>query len=108
MSNWMIDLIGQLVPIFFTGLVGYLFAKLKAKDKTEKDAAARLASMEKGIMVLMRNELRKQHDGYMETGHITSEQLRQYIEVDDAYTGVGGNHVNTEWMEDIKELPIKG
>lgn len=108
----MVDIIPQLIitiiPTFFSALSAYLFAKLKDKDATQKEAAEELKALKQGVMILLRESLRMNHDRYIELGHITSDELRLYKELDAAYVKAGGNHVNIDWLEDVQKLQLKG
>lgn len=102
------QLIITIVPMFFSGFSAYLFARLKEKDAVEKEATEELRALKNGVMILLRESLKNNHDLYMEKGQISSDELRQYKEIDSAYVKAGGNHVNADWLDDMENLKLKG
>lgn len=81
-------------------VLGYIIWLLK-EQKTSKDANA------KGTRCLLRVKLIEYHDRYMEEGKIPSYALQNFLDMYDAYQGLGGNGMITQMLNDVKKLPIK-
>lgn len=108
MFDFIRDIIMSIIPIIFSGLSAYLLAKQKTNNEEKKKTQDELQAFKLGMMILMRKELRSEHDRLMKKGKVTAFELEQYMQIDAAYAGAGGNTINHELMEDVKSLDIRG
>lgn len=90
------DIIMAAVPIFLSYIV-WLLKEIR-KDKKAGN---------KGLMLLLRENMIEKHEIYTEKEKITSNQLDNYIEIFNCYTELNGNHGAEKLLEEVKELPIK-
>lgn len=72
------------------------------KEETKKRDAERI-----GTMLLLRYMLKRYHTEYVWQKYITEEQLKDYVELHEAYHALGGNSVAERWYKDILNLPIR-
>ena len=83
------------LPVLLSDIVWIL--KPQKKDR---------AASSKGIMLLLRAQLKSCHKEYMERKKITSAELEDYLEVYNAYHTLKGNGVATRWKEEVEKLPV--
>lgn len=102
------------LPIVLGYIVWLLQQNRKdTKAKKQEDEKARKAEDEKleasmqGIMFMLRHILKSYHTEYICQGYITSDQLKDYNEIFEVYTKLGGNSVALRWHEEINELCIR-
>ena len=96
MKEFVMELITVALPI----ILGYIVWLLK-QQKKERSANS------KGMMLLLRGQLKTYHKEYMQRSYVTSEELADYLEMYDAYHSLGGNGVATKWKEDIERLEVR-
>ena len=94
------ELVMELITVTLPIILGYIVWILK-QQKGERSANS------KGMMLLLRGQLKEYHKEYMQRGWVTSEELADYLEMYDAYHSLGGNGVATKWQEDIKRLEVR-
>ena len=80
--------------------VGLLFAHIKAQQKNTK-------AMSKGLQALLRSDIIRIHDRYVDLGYcpleIKEALHREYM----AYHDLGGNDIATHLYEETMDLPNK-
>lgn len=59
------------------------------------------------VRTTMRYMLGRYHSEYMHQGFITSDQLKNYLEMNSVYERKHGNGTGTEWLNEIKTLPVR-
>ena len=94
------DIVMELITVTLPIILGYIVWLLK-QQKKERSANS------KGMMLLLRSQLKAYHKEYMQRGYITSEELADYLEMYDAYHSLGGNGVATKWKEDVQRLEVR-
>lgn len=104
-----------LLPIVATTLIGWVGYVLKEQHKkeVEREKAYKAKDEETtrirnanshGTMLILRYMLNRYHTEYMVQGKITYSQYKDWIDLFDAYTALGGNSIAVEWNKDIEEL----
>lgn len=89
-----------LVPIVCGGVLGCCITYIKMRRKRE-------TSLETGVQCLLRAEIIRNHDKYMERKHCpiyAKEALRRAYT---AYHDLGGNDVATRLYDEVMELPTE-
>lgn len=94
------ELVMELITVTLPIILGYIVWILK-QQKRERSANSR------GMMLLLRGQLKAYHKEYMQRGWITSEELADYLEMYEAYHSLGGNGVATKWKEDVQKLEVR-
>lgn len=94
------ELVMELITVTLPIILGYIVWILK-QQKRERSANSR------GMMLLLRGQLKVYHKEYMQRGWITSEELADYLEMYEAYHSLGGNGVATKWKEDVQKLEVR-
>ena len=94
------DIVMELITVALPIILGYIVWLLK-QQKGERSANS------KGMMLLLRGQLKAYHKEYMQRGYITSEELADYLEMYEAYHSLGGNGVATKWKEDVQKLEVR-
>lgn len=106
----MIDIVISALVSAFAGaiagaVVGGVFTRFKALPKKLVEERKREEAERIGVQALLRAEIIRQHDKYMERGCCpiyAKESIKQEYE---AYHGLGGNGVATKLYNDIMSLP---
>ena len=88
------------LPVVLTAIMGYIVWLLK-NQKKDRDANS------KGTMLLLKVQLIKYHDKYMELGDIPSYAYQNFLEMYEAYHALGGNGMITKMKSEIEELHLK-
>ncbi|MCD8025369.1 MAG: hypothetical protein LUF33_00090 [Clostridiales bacterium] len=101
MWDYILQVYLVVLPIILTALLGYITRSLKKQKKDRK-------ANSKGTMLLLRVQLIEYHDRWIERGYTTKIGLENYLEMYDAYHGLGGNGLVTELKKEIEALPVKG
>jgi hypothetical protein len=60
-----------------------------------------------GTQALLRNEIIKEYDKYMDRGYIPIYAMENVSAMYDAYHALGGNGTITKLVEELKEIPSK-
>ena len=94
------ELVMELITVTLPIILGYIVWILK-QQKGERSANS------KGMMLLLRGQLKEYHKEYMQRGWVTSEELADYLEMYEAYHSLGGNGVATKWKEDVQKLEVR-
>lgn len=93
----MIEMITTLLSVVLTAVC--TFFVWKAQQTVKKKTGT-----EKGMMILMRRELRMLHDHHMSNGKISTEDLGEFEEIYEIYHNLGGNGIGTVWKNDVEKL----
>lgn len=104
-----------LLPIVATTLIGWVGYVLKEQHRKEKLRETEYEEKEKettrirnanshGTMLILRYMLNRYHTEYMVQGKMSYSQYKDWIDLFDAYTALGGNSIAVEWNKDIEEL----
>ena len=64
-------------------------------------------SLRDGTQALLRNEIIKEYDKYIERGYIPIYAMENVSSMYEAYHSLGGNGTITKLMEELRELPTK-
>lgn len=94
------EIVMQIITIALPIILGYIVWLLK-EQKKDRNAS------DKGIMLLLRWQLKSWHKEYVSRGYITSVELSEFLETYDAYHALNGNGVATLWKEEIECLEIR-
>ena len=78
-----------------------------AIKKAEEEQARREASLEEGVVCILRKHLMDEHETWTEKGYITPKALESGLLMYKAYKGLGGNGMIDHMEEEIQELPIR-
>lgn len=100
--KWLMGIIG-------TGVVGgfkFLRDKQKEAEAKQKEATARLDSMEKGIQALLRDRIVHSYYHYRKRGDITLHGLESVELMYQEYHNLGGNGTVTKLVSDLKEMDV--
>ncbi|MBI0089142.1 hypothetical protein H3T86_00190 [Bifidobacterium sp. W8113] len=105
----LVDVLGWVVPILLSGLVGWLSKSLTHQREAERarDEAqeARARAMQEGLRTLLRAELLEIHAKHVPLGRIPVADMEETDRVYRAYHSLGGNGAGTKLYEEIKALP---
>ena len=88
------------LPIVLTSFMGYISFTLKQQKKS-RDANS------EGTKCLLRVKLIEYHDRYISEESIPSYALSNWIEMYNAYEGLGGNGMIKGMNDEVHRLPIK-
>lgn len=94
------NIISEVITVALPVILGYIVWLLKEQKRSSK-------ASDKGIMLLLRAQLKEKHKEYMERGWITSSELSEFLEIYDAYHSLKGNGVATLWKEEVRRLEIR-
>ena len=89
------------LPVVLTSFFGYIVWLLK-QQKRDRDANSR------GTMLMLRAKLIEYHKDWTGRGYVTKHGLENFLEMYDAYHGLGGNGMVTHLLEEVEGLQIKG
>lgn len=91
----------NIFAIILTSISSYIvwILKFNHKDKSNFDTALKL---------LLKHELKEYHAIFVKRGHISSEELSEFIEIYETYHNLGGNGMGTRLYNDILKLEIRG
>lgn len=104
-----------LLPIIATALIGWVGVLLKDQKKKEQIRENEIKKKEDeqkknqkaqslGIMLVLRYMLRRYHSEYMLQGKITYNQYKDWQDMYEAYSTLGGNSIAEEWNNDIEKI----
>lgn len=91
----------ECISIVLTALMGYLTWYLKAQFSNK-------SSTSKAMKILLRREIYELHLYYMDKGEITPQELTEFTELTDLYTGLNGNGTAKRMIADVNALPLRG
>ena len=74
---------------------------LLSKQKKDRKANCR------GTMLLLRKELMRDHDKYVQLGEIPNGEYENWLEMYEAYKALGGNGMVTKMYDEIHDLHLK-
>lgn len=98
-----------------TGIIGYLFHKLKtradareeAENQRDEDIANREKATNQALRALCRDRILQGYRYYRHHGYITTADLETMTKLYNAYHGLGGNDTVSAVYDKICSLPIK-
>lgn len=93
-----------LLPIVATALVGWVGLLLKGQKKEKNELTRRQEAQSRGIMVILRYMLQRYHGEYRLQKEITYNQYKNWKDIYQIYTDLGGNSIAEEWNEDIEDM----
>ena len=93
-----------LLPIIATALIGWVGVLLKKKKKEKTEAEKMQAAQSQGIMLILRYMLQRYHGEYRMQKEITYNQYKNWKDIYQIYTDLGGNSIAEEWNEDIEHM----
>lgn len=93
-----------LLPIVATALVGWVGLLLKGQKKEKNELERRQEAQSRGIMVILRYMLQRYHGEYRLQKEITYNQYKNWKDIYQIYTDLGGNSIAEEWNEDIEQM----
>lgn len=88
------------LPIVLTSLMGYIVYILK-EQKKDRNANSR------GTMVLLREHLIRYHNMYADAEEVPVCVYENFMDMYDAYHGLGGNGVVTKMKDEMEALHFK-
>jgi hypothetical protein len=88
------------VPSLMGAIVLSIFNYIKIKS-----ASSRL--IKEGMLAILHNRIYTLGKQYIEQGHISLEDMKDFEYLYDAYHNLGGNGTGTEIYERVKNLPIR-
>lgn len=93
-----------LLPIIATALIGWVGILLNGQKKEKTEAEKRQAAQSQGIMLILRYMLQRYHGEYRMQKEITYNQYKNWKDIYQIYTDLGGNSIAEEWNEDIEHM----
>lgn len=93
-----------LLPIIATALIGWVGVLLNGQKKEKTEAEKRQAAQSQGIMLILRYMLQRYHGEYRMQKEITYNQYKNWKDIFQIYTDLGGNSIAEEWNEDIERM----
>lgn len=93
-----------LLPIIATALIGWVGVLLNGQKKEKTEAEKRQAAQSQGIMLILRYMLQRYHGEYRMQKEITYNQYKNWKDIYQIYTDLGGNSIAEEWNEDIEDM----
>ena len=109
------QLVLAIVPTLMTGVIGWLFHKLKKheenRERIEKERLDEIMSQEKAVNValcaLCHDRILEGYKTYKKRGGISPTEFDTITNLYEAYHALGGNGATTAVYQKIRELPIK-
>jgi hypothetical protein len=95
------------VEVIFGGIVALLTALYKKLSSKVHKQLCDSKSVKDGTQALLRNEIIKEYDKYIERGYIPIYAKENVTSMYEAYHALGGNGTITKLMDELKELPTK-
>lgn len=93
-----------LLPIIATALIGWVGVLLNGQKKEKTEAEKRQTAQSQGIMLILRYMLQRYHGEYRMQKEITYNQYKNWKDIYQIYTDLGGNSIAEEWNEDIEHM----
>ncbi len=91
------------MQVLFGIASGGLGVAYKALSKRLHDQKA----LKEGTQSLLRSEIIRCYDMYIDRGHISIHGLESVLAMYDAYHKLGGNGTVTKLVDELRELPVK-
>lgn len=88
------------VPSLMGAIALSIFNYVKSRS-----ASSRL--IKEGVLAILHNKIYTLGKQYINQGHISLEDMKDFEYLYDAYHNLGGNGTGTEIYERVKDLPIK-
>ncbi|QNU66910.1 hypothetical protein EHE19_019125 [Ruminiclostridium herbifermentans] len=95
------------VQVLFGLVMGGLGTALKVLEKRMRKQTCDYKALKEGTQALLRSEIIRCYDVYMERGYISIHGLESVSSMYEAYHTLGGNGTVTKLMEELRELPVK-
>ncbi|EPR12510.1 hypothetical protein [Ruminiclostridium papyrosolvens] len=95
------------IQFLFAIVSGGLGVAYKALAKRLHKQSCDQKALKDGTQSLLRSEIIRCYDMYMERGYISIHGLESVLAMYDAYHTLGGNGTVTKLMEELRELPVK-
>lgn len=106
-----------LINIIFSGIMNFITKKQAEKIAKQnkcqeqihskmEEQSARISKLEDGLQALLRIEIIRSHDKYMERKYCPVYAKESLSRAYNAYHALGGNDVATELYHQIIELPV--
>lgn len=110
MTEIMVACITGLVTVFniiFTTVSGERRAKETEKKLEDANQNVRIENLEGGLQALLRGEIIRSHDKYMEKGYCPVYAREALERAYHAYKSLGGNDVATSLYKQVMALPTE-
>lgn len=109
------DIWALVLELVFGIISGILIFLLKEQMKENKRLrkeneikhTQREASLEEGVVCILRKHLMDEHETWTQKGYITPKALESGLLMYKAYKGLGGNGMIDHMEEEIQALPIR-
>lgn len=106
-----------LINIIFSGIMNFITKKQAEKIAKQnkcqeqihskmEEQSARISKLENGLQALLRIEIIRSHDKYMERKYCPVYAKESLSRAYNAYHALGGNDVATELYHQVIELPV--
>lgn len=95
------------VRALFGVVVAGMAAVCRRLSKKVKKQMCDQKSLRDGTQALLRNEIIRDYDKYMERGYVPIYARESILSMYEAYHALGGNGTITQLIEELKELPSK-
>ena len=98
---------GGAVAAIISGVVQIVLWKLNRKALKADKADGALTHLERAIRTLLHDRIKWLGKAYIRAGEVTTEDLRDLIDMHDCYRGLNGNGLLDNIMKQVKALKIK-
>ncbi len=95
------------VQVIFGLVMGGLGAAYKMLSKRIYKQSCDQKALKEGTQSLLRSEIIRCYDVYMERGYISIHGLESVLAMYESYHSLGGNGTVTKLMEELRELPVR-
>ncbi|WP_024831589.1 hypothetical protein [Ruminiclostridium josui] len=95
------------MQVLFGIASGGLGAAYKILSKRIHRQSCDQKALKEGTQSLLRSEIIRCYDMYIDRGHISIHGLESVLAMYDAYHKLGGNGTVTKLVDELKELPVK-
>ncbi len=95
------------VQVVFGLVIGGLGTAYKVLAKRLHKQSCDQKALKEGTQSLLRSEIIRCYDVYMEREYISIHGLESVLAMYDAYHTLGGNGTVTKLVEELKELPVR-
>lgn len=90
-----------------TGLTTYLTARVVRLAKKFKEQQDRERATEQGVKALLRNEIIKTYNHYMDKGYMPIHERDNLSNLFKQYKNLGGNGTIPPLIDELMELPVR-
>ena len=107
-STIIVAIIGGVVTVFnviFSTLMAGKAEKKRAHDMDEMRQNARTKELENGVQALLRAEIIRSHEKYMDKGFCPVYAREALTRIYESYHALGGNGTMTELYKQVMALP---